>query len=162
MNQTVVEPPHDKPNKMTFAPSEDSYQPGHPPSLIRVFAQWVAMKPRFLYAYSKDSDQTRRMPSRWAHVILLVLWCCGSVLFYPTLCYRLPWKLVAGCLLVCPYFVILRYWYQRNAAIFYCDASLFFVSSLFANNCSMRTARSYTKCLFSESFWWSVYPVCLV
>ena len=32
------EPPHDKTNKMTCAPSEDSDQPGHPPSLIRVFA----------------------------------------------------------------------------------------------------------------------------
>ena len=32
------EPPHDQTNKMTFAPSEDSDQPGHPPSLIRVFA----------------------------------------------------------------------------------------------------------------------------
>ena len=31
------EPPHDKTNQMTFAPSEDSDQPGHPPSLIRVF-----------------------------------------------------------------------------------------------------------------------------
>ena len=31
------EAPHDKTNKMT-APSEDSDQPGHPPSLIRVFA----------------------------------------------------------------------------------------------------------------------------
>ena len=31
------EPPHDKTNKMTFVPSEDSDQPGHPPSLIRVF-----------------------------------------------------------------------------------------------------------------------------
>ena len=30
--------PHDKTNKMTCAPSEDSDQPGHPPSLIRVFA----------------------------------------------------------------------------------------------------------------------------
>ena len=28
------EPPHDKTNKMTFALSEDSDQPGHPPSLI--------------------------------------------------------------------------------------------------------------------------------
>ena len=27
-----------KPTKMTFVPSEDSDQPGHPPSLIRVFA----------------------------------------------------------------------------------------------------------------------------
>ena len=31
-------PPHDKTNKMTFVPSEDSDQPGHLPSLIRVFA----------------------------------------------------------------------------------------------------------------------------
>ena len=31
-------PPHDKTNKMTFVPSEDSDQPGHSPSLIRVFA----------------------------------------------------------------------------------------------------------------------------
>ena len=30
------QPPHDKTNKMTFAPSEDSDQSGHPPSLIRV------------------------------------------------------------------------------------------------------------------------------
>ena len=32
------EPPHDKTNKMTFAPSEDSDQPGHPPNLIRSFS----------------------------------------------------------------------------------------------------------------------------
>ena len=36
------EPPHDKTNKMTYAPSEDSDQPGHPPIVIRVFA--VRMK----------------------------------------------------------------------------------------------------------------------
>ena len=30
--------PHDKTIKMTCVPSEDSDQPGHPPSLIRVFA----------------------------------------------------------------------------------------------------------------------------
>ena len=32
------EPPRDKTNKMSFASSEDSDQPGHQPSLIRVFA----------------------------------------------------------------------------------------------------------------------------
>ena len=32
------EPPHGKTNKMAFVLSEDSDQPGHPPSLIRVFA----------------------------------------------------------------------------------------------------------------------------
>ena len=34
---TTFEPPHDKTNEMACAPSEDSDQPGHPPSLIRVF-----------------------------------------------------------------------------------------------------------------------------
>ena len=34
----TYEPPHYKTNKMTCAPSEDSGQPGHPPSQIRVFA----------------------------------------------------------------------------------------------------------------------------
>ena len=34
----TYEPQHYKTNKMTCAPSEDSDQPGHPPSLIRVFA----------------------------------------------------------------------------------------------------------------------------
>ena len=34
----ITEPPHDKTNEMACAPSEDSDQPGHPPSRIRVFA----------------------------------------------------------------------------------------------------------------------------
>ena len=38
VNQSANEPPHDKTNKMICAPSEDSDQLGHPPSLIRVFA----------------------------------------------------------------------------------------------------------------------------
>ena len=47
---TAFEPPHDKTNKMVCAPSEDSDQPGHPPSLIRVFAvrmkkAWVLSNP---------------------------------------------------------------------------------------------------------------------
>ena len=33
----INEPHRDKSNKMACAPSEDSDQPGHPPSLIRVF-----------------------------------------------------------------------------------------------------------------------------
>ena len=32
------EPSQDKTNKLTFVPSGDSDQPGHPPSLIRGFA----------------------------------------------------------------------------------------------------------------------------
>ena len=34
----LYEPQQDKTNKMTCVPSKDSDQPGHPPSLIRVFA----------------------------------------------------------------------------------------------------------------------------
>ena len=47
-----------------YAPSEDSDQTEHPPSLIRssLSAQWLAKDPSFLHADSKDSDQTGRMP----------------------------------------------------------------------------------------------------
>ena len=45
-------PLHDKTNTMTCAPSEDSDQPGHPPSLLL----------RSRHANSEDSDQTGRMP----------------------------------------------------------------------------------------------------
>ena len=36
--QSIDEPPHDKKQQNDFAPSEDSDQPGYPPSLFRVFA----------------------------------------------------------------------------------------------------------------------------
>ena len=69
------------------APSECSDQPGHPPSLIRVFAcaHWVAKGPSFLHADSEDSGQTGRMPRLiWVFagrtVILLVLTWCGSII----------------------------------------------------------------------------------
>ena len=79
-----IEPPHDKANKMACTPSEDSDQPGHPPSLIRVFA--VRMKKAWVLSYplsaSEDSDQTGRMPRLiWVfagHTILLVLPCGSS------------------------------------------------------------------------------------
>ena len=52
------EPPHDKTNEMTFAPSKTQISLG-----IRVFAcaQWVAEDSMFLHADSEDSDQTGRM-----------------------------------------------------------------------------------------------------
>ena len=36
--KVITELPYSKTNKMAFAPSDDSDQPGHPPRLIRVFA----------------------------------------------------------------------------------------------------------------------------
>ena len=60
---------HDKTNKMTFAHSKDSDQPGHSPSLIRVFAVrmmkgWVLLATHKVH--SEDSDQTWA-DLRWAH-----------------------------------------------------------------------------------------------
>ena len=69
-------------NKMICIPSEDSDQPGHPPSLISVFAaQRAAKDPIILHADSKNSDQTLRMSrliSLGAQIILLVLSRCDS------------------------------------------------------------------------------------
>ena len=82
----VIEPPPDKINKMACAPSKDSDQPGHPPSLIRVFA--VHMKKAWVLSY--PLSEQRRLLIRlggcpcWsesllgAHAILFVLSRCGS------------------------------------------------------------------------------------
>ena len=47
--EKMVEPSDDKTNKMAFVPSKDSDQPGHLPSLIRVFA--VRMKKAWVLSY---------------------------------------------------------------------------------------------------------------
>ena len=49
------EPQHDKTNKMAYAPSEDSDQPGYPPSLIRVFA--VRMKKAWTLSYTFSTQR---------------------------------------------------------------------------------------------------------
>ena len=77
----IYEPEYDKTNKMTWAPSEDSDQPGHPPSLIRVFT--VAKDLSFLQTDREDSDQIVWLPRlirvfAGTQVILLVLSCCDS------------------------------------------------------------------------------------
>ena len=61
-DQSRFEPLHDKTNKMTRAPSEDSDQPWHPPSLIRVFAVRM-MK---AWTLSCPLSAQRRLLSDWA------------------------------------------------------------------------------------------------
>ena len=56
------EPPHDKTNKLTCAPSEVSDQPGHPPSLIRVFT--VRVKGAWVLSFPLNAQ--RRLWSDWA------------------------------------------------------------------------------------------------
>ena len=54
-NIRTFEPPHDKTNKMACVPSEDSDQPGHPPSLIRVVA--VHMKKAWVLSYPLSAQR---------------------------------------------------------------------------------------------------------
>ena len=63
-NHSTFEPPHNKTNKMTCAPSEDTDQPRHPPSLIRsLLSAWGSIGSLATHwAHSEDSDQTARMP----------------------------------------------------------------------------------------------------
>ena len=69
----LYEPPHDKTNKMACAPTEDSDQPGHPPSLIRVFL--VRMRKAWVLSYplsaqrrlwSDCADAQADLSLRWA------------------------------------------------------------------------------------------------
>ena len=51
----IHEPPHVKTNQMACAPSEDSDQPGHPHSLIRVFT--VCMKKAWVLSYPLSAQR---------------------------------------------------------------------------------------------------------
>ena len=82
----ITEPPHDKINKMACAPSEDSDQPVHLPSLIRVFT--ARIKKAWVLSYPLSAQ--RRLWSDWVDaqadlsslgaVILLVLSSGSSIL----------------------------------------------------------------------------------
>ena len=81
---SIYEPPHDKTNGIACAPSEDSDQPGHPPSLIRVFA--VHMKKAWVLSYplsaqrrlwSDWADAQADLSLRWAHMPFC--WFCHEV-----------------------------------------------------------------------------------
>ena len=74
-----------KANKMACEPSEDSDQPGHPPTLIRVFA--VRIKKAWVLSNPLSTEQRLirlgRSPggsesSLGTYAILLVLLCTGS------------------------------------------------------------------------------------
>ena len=72
------DPAHHKTNKMTCASSEDSDQPGYPPSLIRVFA--VRLKKHWVDSYMYPLSAQRRLI--WVFAgrtsFLSVLSCCSS------------------------------------------------------------------------------------
>ena len=67
---TWFEPPHDKYNTMACAPSEESDQPGHPPSLIRVFA----VRSVGSWGPNVSSCGQRRLWSDWAVILFVLSW----------------------------------------------------------------------------------------
>ena len=108
---SLFEPPYDKTKKMVCALKEDSDQPRHPPSLIRVFA--VRMKKAWVLSYPL---RTQRRLIRlggcpdWSEffagctLILLVLSWGGSLVF-----------LVSGiCIPIWTLFFHCEYWTQMH------------------------------------------------
>ena len=53
--KTINDLSHDKNNKMVCAPNKDSDQPGHPPSLIRVFS--VRLKKPWFLSYPLSAQR---------------------------------------------------------------------------------------------------------
>ena len=68
----TFEPVYDKTSKMTCAPNEDSDQPGHSPSLVRVFTVCSIGK-----GPSVSSCGQRRLPSDWADAQADLSLCCA-------------------------------------------------------------------------------------
>ena len=88
--------PHDKTNKMTCALSEDSGQPGHPPSLIRVFA--VCMKTHWALnhllstwwrLWSDWVDAQADQSLRWVHMSFC--WFCRAAAQISCCCVVVLW-----------------------------------------------------------------------
>ena len=72
---TMKEPQHNKTNEMTCGPSEDSDQPGHASSLIKIFA--VRLKKPWVFSFPLSASWSES--SLGGQVILLVFFfCCGS------------------------------------------------------------------------------------
>ena len=90
---SIFEPQHVKTNKITCAPSKDSDQPGHLPSLVslrRLHEETLVPWP-YLEHTAKNLIWLGGCPgwyesSLGAHIILLVLSCCGS--FCSLLCFQ--------------------------------------------------------------------------
>ena len=91
----LFEPRRDKTNKMACAPSEDSDQPGHPPSLIRVFS--VCLKKARILSYplsaqrrlwSDCADAMADLCLRWAHMPFC--WFCHDAVHFACAGFKTP------------------------------------------------------------------------
>ena len=81
----LIEPRHDKTNKISVRPAKTQISLGICPvwSESLLCTQWVAKDPSFPHADSEYSDQIGRMPRlifAWRTLTLLVLSCRGSII----------------------------------------------------------------------------------
>ena len=83
-----IGPPSDKTNETACASSEDSDQPGHPPSLIRVFS--VCVKKAWVLSYSLSTQW--RLWSDWADVQTDLSLCWAHSHFIGFVTRRLIWR----------------------------------------------------------------------
>ena len=90
------EPAHDKTSIMTCRPREDSDQPGHPPSLIRLFA-WRNLES--LATHWAHSEDWSDLVNAGRAVILLVLSSCGSfiILWFVSLASKILISVISRC-----------------------------------------------------------------
>ena len=86
----LYEPPHNKTNKMTCEPSDDLDKPGHPPSLISVFAVCFmgSLGPKLCAGgqqrvWTDWADSQADLNLLWRMVILLLLSYGGSYQMHP-------------------------------------------------------------------------------
>ena len=119
------EPHHDKTNQMICAPSEDSDQPGHPPSLIRAFA--VHLKIPWVLSYSL-SAQRRLWPDWadaqadlslcWAH--LPFCWFCRATTQLSRIYLGSKWQSPH----LSAWYAFLLLWVTNNVVSTFCKAQL--------------------------------------
>ena len=124
----TYEPPHGKTNKMTCAPTEDAGQPGHPPSLIRVFA--VRMKEPWVLSFpfsaqrrlwSDLANAQADLSLRWAHMPFC--WFCHEEAHIHT--YELKPNVAFHHLVL----LILQYTIKTNYYMTYGDINSFVVGT---------------------------------
>ena len=90
---------HDKTNKMTCAPSEDSDQPGHLPSVIRVFA--VHLEKHSVLPNAQSDLSLRWAESHFVGFVMRRLICvfqCLTEIQCSPNCWRMPWEETARLL----------------------------------------------------------------
>ena len=141
------ESPYDETNKMARAPSEDSDQPGHPPSLIQVFA--ASMKTAWVFSYALSAQ--RRLWSDWvdAQAELSLRWVHSLFVGFVMRRLRCEWKMWFGTVLPDTFLPTRFLWFCYITSWKYCQLVYVHVVD-FCNDCLTFQCLSIFFFIFSE------------